>query len=207
MRGNREFGGMGGNVGDGLGMEIGGEIGNFGVLGVGIAGGRCGNGGFVGVSWEFLGGVGNWRDLGGNPEDLGSPNPRGGRGIRPLSPPPLSHRPLSPPPAPPPPPLSAPSPAPPRPEHCEGAAAVFRGAPPAAPEPPEPPGGGGEDAVGAARAALLQKLLWAARELPRTGSAEASAHLCHLIRACADALGGLQALEPPRGTAPDPPAP
>ncbi|XP_058717458.1 protein ZNRD2 [Poecile atricapillus] len=97
-------------------------------------------------------------------------------------------------------PPPAPSPAAPRPEHCEGAAAAFRGAPPA---PPEPPGA----AVAAARAAVLQKLLWAAQELPRTSSAEGSAQLCRLVRACADALGGLQALEPPRGAAQPPPTP
>ncbi|XP_056366345.1 protein ZNRD2 isoform X2 [Oenanthe melanoleuca] len=97
-------------------------------------------------------------------------------------------------PAPPP----APSPAAPRPEHCEGAAAAFRGA---RAGPPGSPGG----AVGAARAAVLQKLLWAAQELPRTASAEGSAQLCQLVRACADALGGLQALETPLGAAEPPP--
>ncbi|KAM7026456.1 LOW QUALITY PROTEIN: protein ZNRD2 [Acridotheres tristis] len=99
-------------------------------------------------------------------------------------------------------PPPAPSPAAPRPEHCEGAAAAFRGVPPG---PPEPPGGGGGAAVLAARAAVLQKLLWAAQELPRTASAEGSAQLCQLVRACADALGGLQALDPPRGAAEPPP--
>ncbi|XP_054664364.1 protein ZNRD2 isoform X2 [Grus americana] len=99
-------------------------------------------------------------------------------------------------PAPDPPAASAPSPrqpAAPRPEHCEGAATGLRGAPPG--PPPE------EAAVGAARAAVLEKLGWAARELPRTASAEGSVQLCALVRACAEALGGLQALAPP-GTPP-----
>ncbi|XP_074424132.1 LOW QUALITY PROTEIN: protein ZNRD2 [Larus michahellis] len=101
--------------------------------------------------------------------------------------------------------LSAPSPPPhpaaPRPEHCEGAATALRGGrgepppPSASPTAPPQPHGGG--AVGAARAAVLEKLGWAARELPRTSSAEASAQLCALVRACAEALGGLQALGPP----------
>uniref|UniRef100_A0A8C3V0W8 Uncharacterized protein n=1 Tax=Catharus ustulatus TaxID=91951 RepID=A0A8C3V0W8_CATUS len=111
-------------------------------------------------------------------------------GVPILSPP---HSPLSPPPAPP-----APSPAAPRPERCEGAAAAFRGAPPG---PSEPPGTG----AGLGTGAVLQKLLWAAQELPRTASAEGSAQLCLLVRACADALGGLQALDPPRGAAQPPP--
>ncbi|XP_031950837.1 protein ZNRD2 [Corvus moneduloides] len=102
---------------------------------------------------------------------------------------------------------AAPPPPAPRPEHCEGAAAAFRGAAPGPPEPPEPPESPGGGAVGAARAALLQKLLWAAQELPRTASLEASAQLCGLVRACADALGGLQALDPPPGTAQPPPKP
>ncbi|XP_074991347.1 protein ZNRD2 isoform X2 [Calonectris borealis] len=89
---------------------------------------------------------------------------------------------------PPPPPRQ---PAAPRPEHCEGAATGLRGAPPSPPGPP------GEAAVGAARAAVLEKLGWAARELPRTASAEGSTQLCALVRACAEALGGLQALAPP----------
>ncbi|KAM4643581.1 protein ZNRD2 [Amazona ochrocephala] len=88
-------------------------------------------------------------------------------------------------------PATASSPPPPRPppEHREGPAPATssRGAPPAPPE------------VAAARAAVLAKLGWAARELPRTGSAEGSAHLCALVRACAEALGGLQALAPPAG--------
>ncbi|XP_061200419.1 protein ZNRD2 isoform X2 [Neopsephotus bourkii] len=79
--------------------------------------------------------------------------------------------------------------APPRPEHCEGAATGLRGAPP--PGPPE------AAAVALARAAVLDKLGWAARELPRTASTEGSAQLCALVRACAEALGGLQALAPP----------
>ncbi|XP_075581943.1 LOW QUALITY PROTEIN: protein ZNRD2 [Pelecanus crispus] len=95
---------------------------------------------------------------------------------------------------PPPPPRQ---PAAPRPEHCEGAAMGLRGAPPDPPGPPEPP-----EAVGAARAAVLQKLGWAARELPRAVSVEASTQLCALVRACAEALGGLQALGPPPGSPP-----
>ncbi|XP_030357968.1 protein ZNRD2 isoform X2 [Strigops habroptila] len=79
-------------------------------------------------------------------------------------------------------------PAAPRPEHCEGAATGLRGAPPGPPE---------AAALAAARAAVLDKLGWAARELPRTASAEGSAQLCALVRACAEALGGLQALAPP----------
>ncbi|XP_033927706.1 protein ZNRD2 [Melopsittacus undulatus] len=79
-------------------------------------------------------------------------------------------------------------PAPPRPEHCEGAAAGLRGAPPGPPE-----------AVALAHAAVLDKLGWAARELPRTTSTEASTQLCALVRACAEALGGLRALGPPAG--------
>uniref|UniRef100_A0A8U7NGY6 Zinc ribbon domain containing 2 n=1 Tax=Corvus moneduloides TaxID=1196302 RepID=A0A8U7NGY6_CORMO len=122
----------------------------------------------------------------------------GGEGPLPSHSPPL----LSPPPPP-----AAPPPPAPRPEHCEGAAAAFRGAAPGPPEPPEPPESPGGGAVGAARAALLQKLLWAAQELPRTASLEASAQLCGLVRACADALGGLQALDPPPGTAQPPPKP
>ncbi|XP_075382225.1 protein ZNRD2 [Mycteria americana] len=66
---------------------------------------------------------------------------------------------------------------------------------------PRPPGPPEEAAVGAARAAVLEKLGWAARELPRTASAEGSTQLCTLVRACAEALGGLQALAPP-GTPP-----
>ncbi|XP_074389835.1 protein ZNRD2 isoform X1 [Zonotrichia albicollis] len=108
---------------------------------------------------------------------------------------------------------SAPPSAPPRPERCEGAAAAFRGSPRPA---PEPPGVGGTDAgadgdggtgaaVAAARAALLQKLLWAARELPRSGSVEGSARLCRLVRDCALALRGLRDLEPP-GSHPGPPS-
>ncbi|XP_059728378.1 LOW QUALITY PROTEIN: protein ZNRD2 [Haemorhous mexicanus] len=102
-------------------------------------------------------------------------------------------------------------PAPPRPEHCEGAAAAFRGSPPAAPGPPGAASGtdAGSDggtgaAVAAARAALLQKLLWAARELPRSCSVEGSARLCRLVRDCALALRGLRDLEPP-GSHPGPP--
>ncbi|XP_032939374.1 protein ZNRD2 [Catharus ustulatus] len=100
------------------------------------------------------------------------------------------------------------------PERCEGAAAAFRGAPPGPSEPPGTGAGlgtgagtgtGGAAALGAAREAVLQKLLWAAQELPRTASAEGSAQLCLLVRACADALGGLQALDPPRGAAQPPP--
>ncbi|XP_074786392.1 protein ZNRD2 isoform X2 [Athene noctua] len=106
------------------------------------------------------------------------------------------------PPSPPPPPRA--HPAAPRPEHCEGAATGLRAA--AASPPPPPPGPPRQEeeeeeeeaaAVGAARAAVLRKLRWAARELPRTASAEGSAHLCALVRACAEALGGLQALAPP----------
>ncbi|NXV76271.1 SSA27 protein, partial [Atlantisia rogersi] len=97
-------------------------------------------------------------------------------------------------PTPPPPPPSPPrEPSAPRPEHCEGAAAGLRAAGAAAAGPPGPPC---EAAVAAARAAVLEKLGWAARELPRTASAEASAQLCGLVRACAEALGGLQALAP-----------
>ncbi|KAM6995912.1 protein ZNRD2 [Passerculus sandwichensis] len=99
---------------------------------------------------------------------------------------------------------AAPPPGPPRPERCEGAAAAFRGSPRAAPEPPGADPGAGTDpdgatgaAVAAARAALLQKLLWAARELPRSGSVEGSARLCRLVRDCALALRGLRDLEPP----------
>ncbi|KAM6225643.1 protein ZNRD2 [Porphyrio hochstetteri] len=105
-------------------------------------------------------------------------------------------------PTPPPPPPSSPprEPAAPRPEHCEGAAAGLRGGGAAAAAPPGPPGPPGE--VAAARAAVLEKLGWAARELPRTASAEASAQLCGLVRACAEALGGLQALGPPPGCPP-----
>ncbi|XP_077645761.1 protein ZNRD2 [Lonchura striata] len=66
------------------------------------------------------------------------------------------------------------------------------------------PGGPGAAAVAAARAALLQKLLWASRELPRTGSVDGSARLCRLVRDCAHALRGLRDLEPP-GCAPGPP--
>ncbi|NXN96194.1 SSA27 protein, partial [Rhinopomastus cyanomelas] len=79
-----------------------------------------------------------------------------------------------------------------RPEVCEGAASGLRGGPPSAPPP------AGDElvrALVAARAAVVAKLGWAAQELPRTSSAEASAQLCSLVRACADALGGLQALE------------
>nr|XP_054509661.1 protein ZNRD2 [Agelaius phoeniceus] len=100
-----------------------------------------------------------------------------------------------------------PPPGPPRPERCEGAAAAFRGSPPAAPEPPGADPGADDGtgaAVAAARAALLQKLLWAARELPRSGSVEGSARLCRLVRDCALALRGLRDLEPP-GATPDPP--
>uniref|UniRef100_A0A672UU83 Sjogren syndrome/scleroderma autoantigen 1 n=1 Tax=Strigops habroptila TaxID=2489341 RepID=A0A672UU83_STRHB len=79
-------------------------------------------------------------------------------------------------------------PAAPEPAHCEGAATGLRGAPPGPPE---------AAALAAARAAVLDKLGWAARELPRTASAEGSAQLCALVRACAEALGGLQALAPP----------
>ncbi|XP_041266478.1 protein ZNRD2, partial [Onychostruthus taczanowskii] len=101
---------------------------------------------------------------------------------------------------------------PPRPEHCEGAAAAFRGAPSAPPEPPgSDPGadagwdGGAGAAVAAARAAVLQKLLWAARELPRSGCVEGSARLCRLVRDCALALRGLRDLETPGGHGGDPP--
>ncbi|XP_065718264.2 protein ZNRD2 isoform X2 [Patagioenas fasciata] len=84
----------------------------------------------------------------------------------------------------------------PRPEHCEGAAAALRGAPPCpAPSPEEEAA-----ALGAARGAVLAKLGWAARELGRSGSADGGARLCALIRACADALGALRALGPPAGT-------
>ncbi|XP_036261608.1 protein ZNRD2 [Molothrus aeneus] len=102
---------------------------------------------------------------------------------------------------------AAPRPGPPRPERCEGAAAAFRGSPPAAPEPPGADPGADDGtgaAVAAARAALLQKLLWAARELPRSGSVEGSARLCRLVRDCALALRGLRDLEPP-GSHPGPP--
>ncbi|KAM3656114.1 protein ZNRD2 [Ammospiza maritima maritima] len=102
------------------------------------------------------------------------------------------------------------APGPPRPERCEGAAAATRGCPRPAPEPPgaaagtDPdPGGATGAAVAAARAALLQKLLWAARELPRSGSVEGSARLCRLVRDCALALRGLRDLEPP-GSPPGP---
>ncbi|XP_074874457.1 protein ZNRD2 isoform X1 [Buteo buteo] len=97
-----------------------------------------------------------------------------------------------PPAAPSPPPLQ---PAAPRPEHCEGAATGLRGA--SASSSSDPPGPPEEGAVGAARAAVLEKLGWAARELPRTASAEGSTHLCALVRACAEALVGLRALAPP----------
>ncbi|KAM4754336.1 uncharacterized protein ACIQIH_000307 [Cyanocitta cristata] len=98
----------------------------------------------------------------------------------------------------------APSPPPPGPSTARGRPRLFGALPPGPPSPPgppEPPGAPraarGGARVGAARAALLQKLLWAAQELPRTASLEASAQLCGLVRACADALGGLQALDPP----------
>ncbi|KAM9166909.1 LOW QUALITY PROTEIN: uncharacterized protein V3H86_015094 [Mergus octosetaceus] len=97
-------------------------------------------------------------------------------------------------------PPAAPQPAPPchpaapRPEHCEGAASGRRGRVPQ----PAPPG----PEVAAAAAAVLQKLGWAARELPRTASVEGSAQLCALVRACAEALRALRgARRPPR----DPP--
>ncbi|XP_039428619.1 protein ZNRD2 [Corvus cornix cornix] len=91
---------------------------------------------------------------------------------------------------------AAPPPPAPGPSTARGRPRLFGALPrtPRAPRIPRMPGGG---AVGAARAALLQKLLWAAQELPRTASLEASAQLCGLVRACADALGGLQALDPP----------
>ncbi|XP_072776608.1 protein ZNRD2 isoform X4 [Taeniopygia guttata] len=108
----------------------------------------------------------------------------------------------------------------PRPERGSAAAAAPRGAAPAAPgadgDGADFPGsaGAGADfpgcpgspgaAVAAARAALLQKLLWASRELPRTGSVDGSARLCRLMRDCAHALRGLRDLELP-GSAPGTP--
>ncbi|XP_068779769.1 protein ZNRD2 [Struthio camelus] len=85
-----------------------------------------------------------------------------------------------------------------RPERCEGAAPPEAAAAPGA-EVAAAPGAeaAGAEAVAAARAALLHKLGWAARELPRTASAEASVQLCTLVRACAEALRGLQGLAPP----------
>ncbi|XP_068524584.1 uncharacterized protein [Anas acuta] len=93
-------------------------------------------------------------------------------------------------------------PAAPRPEHCEGAASGRRGGvvPPPAVPPPGPE-------VAAAAAAVLQKLGWAARELPRTASAEGSAQLCALVRACAEALRALRGLDAPPGTPPGPQTP
>uniref|UniRef100_A0A8C3CH22 Sjoegren syndrome/scleroderma autoantigen 1 n=1 Tax=Cairina moschata TaxID=8855 RepID=A0A8C3CH22_CAIMO len=104
-------------------------------------------------------------------------------------------------------PPAAPQPAPPchpaapRPEHCEGAASGRRGG---VPHPAAPPPG---PEVAAAAAAVLQKLGWAARELPRTASAEGSAQLCALVRACAEALRALRGLDAPPGTPPGPQTP
>ncbi|XP_074713970.1 protein ZNRD2 [Strix uralensis] len=100
------------------------------------------------------------------------------------------------PPSPPPPPASRP---PPVPSTAREQPRGYGGRPPARRPPRAPPR---PRRVAAARAAVLHKLGWAARELPRTASAEGSAQLCALVRACADALGGLQALAPP---APPPP--
>ncbi|XP_067170905.1 protein ZNRD2 isoform X2 [Apteryx mantelli] len=89
-----------------------------------------------------------------------------------------------------------PRPAARRPEHCEGAAPpepAAAAAPPAEPGPPEE----AAEVLAAARAAVLRKLAWAARELPRSASAEAGVQLCALVRACAEALRGLQGLAPP----------
>ncbi|XP_064293542.1 protein ZNRD2 [Phalacrocorax carbo] len=67
-------------------------------------------------------------------------------------------------------------PAAPRPEHCEGAATGLRGAPPGPPGPP------GEAAVGAARAAVLEKLACGRRgscpARPRPRAAPSSAPWC-----------------------------
>ncbi|XP_028917053.1 protein ZNRD2 [Ornithorhynchus anatinus] len=95
---------------------------------------------------------------------------------------------------PPPAPHLATQPPVPRPEHCEGAAAGLkvaaqgRSAP--TPSPPSP------DVLAAAQSALLQKLSWAAAELGSTTSLETSIQLCTLVRACAEALGGLRQLLP-----------
>ncbi|XP_048145913.1 LOW QUALITY PROTEIN: protein ZNRD2 [Corvus hawaiiensis] len=101
---------------------------------------------------------------------------------------------------------AGPSPRPPA-RALRGGGRGFSGRCPRTPRTPRTPriprGGRG----GGGAAALLQKLLWAAQELPRTASLEASAQLCGLVRACADALGGLQALDPPPGTAQPPPKP
>ncbi|XP_072776606.1 protein ZNRD2 isoform X2 [Taeniopygia guttata] len=84
-----------------------------------------------------------------------------------------------------------------------GAGADFPGSAGAGADFPGCPGSPGA-AVAAARAALLQKLLWASRELPRTGSVDGSARLCRLMRDCAHALRGLRDLELP-GSAPGTP--
>ncbi|XP_058678348.1 protein ZNRD2 [Ammospiza caudacuta] len=81
------------------------------------------------------------------------------------------------------------APGPPRPERCEGRGRRDPGLPPPGPGAPRCRcryrsrcDGATGAAVAAARAALLQKLLWAARELPRSrlrgGQAPASAAWC-----------------------------
>ncbi|XP_050183192.1 protein ZNRD2 [Myiozetetes cayanensis] len=86
--------------------------------------------------------------------------------------------------------LPAPLP-PPRPSTASGSCRQ------GAPRPPEPLSSG--RGQWGCSVAVLAKLGWAARELPRTGSAEGSAQLCALVSACASALRGLQGLDPPRG--------
>ncbi|XP_062454856.1 protein ZNRD2 [Rhea pennata] len=93
---------------------------------------------------------------------------------------------------------AGPRPAARRPEHCEGAAPPEPGPPAAAaPAPAEPGPPEAAEVLAAARAAVLRKLGWAARELPRSASAEAGVQLCALVRACAEALRELQGLAPP----------
>ncbi|XP_037584648.1 protein ZNRD2-like [Cebus imitator] len=85
----------------------------------------------------------------------------------------------------------APQPPVPPPERCEGAEAGLKAAQ-GSPPPAVPPNA---DIMACTQTALLQKPTWASAELGASTSLETSIQLRGLIRACTEALCGLQQLQ------------